>query len=173
MIADGDGDRGLGLQGVYAGVATRSAAFAIDVAVIVTIYALAGFVLERMLALFLGRSVRVSDAAVVSSIALGAWWFLYCAYPLAVAGRTAGMAVLGLRAVRDDGSDLGTGDALLRVIVFPLSFLLCGAGFVLIVLRRDHRALHDLLAGSAVVYSWQARVGHLGFLARSGPTAPS
>ena len=39
-----------------------------------------------------------------------------------------------------------------------------GAGSI--VLRRDHRSIHDLLSGSAVVYSWHARAAHLRFLER-------
>jgi uncharacterized RDD family membrane protein YckC len=54
----------------------------------------------------------------------------------------------------------------LRVVTFPLSFLVLGLGFVLIVLRRDHRALHDLVAGTTVVYSWEARASQLAFLTR-------
>jgi len=32
--------------------------------------------------------------------------------------------------------------------------------------QHEHRALHDLIAGSAVVYSWDARAAQLRFLAR-------
>jgi uncharacterized RDD family membrane protein YckC len=71
-----------------------------------------------------------------------------------------------LRAVRADGRDLHTGRAVLRVLAFPLSFLLFGFGFLLILLKRDRRALHDLVAGTAVVYAWDARAAHLRFLAR-------
>ena len=76
------------------------------------------------------------------------------------------MAAFGVRAVRADGGDLGAWHAVLRVLALPLSFLLLGFGFVLIVLRRDRRALHDLIAGSAVVYAWDARAARLRFLAR-------
>ena len=36
-----------------------------------------------------------------------------------------------------------------------------GLGFVLILLRRDRRALHDLIASTAVVYAWDARAARL------------
>jgi AcrR family transcriptional regulator len=49
--------------------------------------------------------------------------------------------------------------------VFPLSFLLFGLGFLGILVQREHRALHDLIAGSAVVYAWDARAARLRFLA--------
>ena len=74
------------------------------------------------------------------------WAFVYCAYPLSASGRTFGMAALGVRAVRADGRDLNTRQAIVRVLAFPLSFLLFGLGFILILLRRDRRALHDLIA---------------------------
>ena len=106
---------------------------------------------------------------IVASTGLVVWAFLYFAYPLAVSGRTFGMAVFGLRAVRRDGSDLDARHAVIRVIAFPLSFLLFGFGFLLILLRRDRRALQDLIAKTAIVYSWDARAARLRFLAkRSG-----
>jgi uncharacterized RDD family membrane protein YckC len=157
---------GVTLQGRYAGVATRAGAFGIDIVTIAVLFALGGLVIERMLALFLGTEVSLSDSQVFSTVALGLWILLYLAYPLAVSGRTFGMSVLGLRAVRSDGSDLSARRAVVRVLALPLSFVLFGLGFLLIVLRRDHRALHDLIAGSAVVYAWRARAAHLRFLVR-------
>ena len=161
-------DLGFGLQGHYANVASRAAAFGIDVVTIATLFAIGDAVTQRILELFLGRSVDLAGSRVLHGAAMLAWIFLYCAYPLAVAGRTFGMAVFGLRAVRADGEDLNGKRAILRVLVFPLSFLVLGFGFILIVLRRDHRALHDLVAGTAVVYGWNARVAHLRFLMREG-----
>jgi uncharacterized RDD family membrane protein YckC len=54
----------------------------------------------------------------------------------------------------------------------PLTFLTLGIGFLPIVLGRHRRALHDLLAGTAVVYSWDARAARLRFLARRRPGEP-
>jgi uncharacterized RDD family membrane protein YckC len=163
--------RDLGLEGAHAGVATRATAFVIDVVVIVGAFAVGSSVVERILSLFLGRDISLANSQFVSTVAFVVWAVFALAYPLAVAGRTLGMTVLGLRAVRPDGSDLGAGRALARVVAFPLSFLVCGVGFLLIALRRDHRALHDLIAGSAVVYSWNARAGRLRFLMRPAPPA--
>jgi uncharacterized RDD family membrane protein YckC len=159
---------GLSLQGHYANVATRFVAFVIDLVAAAVVFALGSAVVERILAVLLGRVVSLPDSRVAYSVAMVVWWLLYSAYPLAVSGRTFGMAVLGLRAVRADGSDLSAGRAVVRVLVFPVSFALAGLGFVLIILRRDHRALHDLISGAAVVYAWNARVAHLRFLARDG-----
>jgi uncharacterized RDD family membrane protein YckC len=73
---------------------------------------------------------------------------------------------VGLRAVAKDVRSLTTRQAIIRVLVTPLSFLLFFVGFWLALFRRDRRALHDLIAGTAVVYAWDARAAHLRFLAR-------
>lgn len=76
------------------------------------------------------------------------------------------MAVLGVRVVRADGTPLEPRQGVVRALVFPLSFLFCGLGFLGIIVQREHRALHDLIAGTAVIYSWDARAARLRFLAR-------
>ena len=164
-----DPDRDLSLQGTYAGIVSRLGGFAIDVFAIAGLFTLAGHVADYIASALLGHSFAVADSPVVTGLALAAWAFFYCAYPLAVSGRTFGMGVVGLQAVAKDGRDLTGRRAVVRVLVFPLSFLLFGFGFILILLNRDRRALHDLIAGSAVVYSWDARAARLRFLARRVP----
>ena len=56
------------------------------------------------------------------------------------------------------------------MLVFPLSFLFFGIGFLPILVRRDRHALQDLIADTAVVYAWDARAARLRLLARA-PTA--
>jgi uncharacterized RDD family membrane protein YckC len=159
-----------GLFGTPANVATRTAAFVVDVVLVATVFAVAGAVVEWLVGVFLHHRVRASDSGTLSTVVFVLWAYASFAYPVAVAGRTVGMAVLGLKVVRaSDGSDLGPAAAVLRAAALPLSFLFAGLGFVLIPLRRDHRALHDLIAGSAVVYAWEARAAHLAVLRRPVP----
>ena len=134
---------------------TRFGGFVIDIVVIAGVFAAGRTVEYLCVGRFRGLD-RAADLPVVGGLLLVAWAVFYCAYPLAVGGRTLGMAVVGLR-VRADGSDLDTRRAVVRVLAFPLSFLLFGLGFLLILLKRDRRALHDLVAGTAVVYAWDAR----------------
>jgi uncharacterized RDD family membrane protein YckC len=61
--------------------------------------------------------------------------------------------LLGLRVVRRDGRDVAARQAIVRTLAFPPSFLLGEAGFAGILLGRERRALHDLIAGTAVVYA--------------------
>jgi uncharacterized RDD family membrane protein YckC len=145
------------MNGHYAGLVTRFGGFLVDVLAIMATFAIGGRVLEYLLGVLLGHPVAFSDSARQAEVALGVWAFLVIAVPLAAGGRTLGMGVVGLRAVRADGRPLGAGRAVVRTLVLPLSFALLGLGFLLIVLRGDRRALHDLIAGSAVVYATQPR----------------
>jgi uncharacterized RDD family membrane protein YckC len=153
------------LQGRYAGFFTRFVAFAIDVAAILFVFALVARVVEDLVPDLTGESFALRDDPVVSVIVLVVWSFVYCAYPLGTNGRTFGMAVMGLRAVRSGGAELDGRHAVLRVLVFPLSFITLGIGFLLILIRGDRRALQDLIADSAVVYSWRTR-------AKAAPVSP-
>ena len=76
------------------------------------------------------------------------------------------MAILGMRVVCADGRIVDPWRGVVRALVFPLSFLLFGLGFLGILVGREHRALHDVIAGTTVVYSWDARSARLGFLTR-------
>jgi uncharacterized RDD family membrane protein YckC len=89
------------------------------------------------------------------------WAFLYCWVGLAIAGRTPGMLLIGMKVVRRDGRPLPPGAAFVRVVTFPLSLLLLCLGLVGIVVGRERRALHDVLAGSVVVYDWGDRPAEL------------
>jgi uncharacterized RDD family membrane protein YckC len=82
------------------------------------------------------------------------------------------MAVLGVQVVRADGYVLDPWRGALRALAFPLSFLFLGLGFLGILVQRERRALHDLIAGSAVVYAWDARAARLRFLAHQAELAP-
>lgn len=154
-------------QGHYAGSASRLIAFIIDVAVSVGLFALGLAAVSFAVQIVTRHAVswNLNDNIVVAII-LAAWLFFYFGYCWAASGRTVGMAVLGVRVVRADGATAEPWRGALRALVFPLSFLFLGLGSLCILWQREHRALHDLIAGTAVVYAWDARAARLRFLAR-------
>ena len=161
-------DRDISLQGHYAGIVTRVAAFGIDVVVAMTLFTLGGAVLEYVTTSLIGRRVSLSNAPVLSVILLALWLLIYFAYPVAVGGRTLGMAFVGLEVVAKDGRQATGKNAVVRTVFMPLSIVFLGIGILMILLNRDRRALHDLIGGTAVVYSWNARAARLRFLAKRG-----
>jgi uncharacterized RDD family membrane protein YckC len=97
----------------------------------------------------------------VNWVGLAVWLFLYSFVCLAVAGRTPGKMLIGLRVVRQDGAPLSARSALIRTLCYPVSFLISFLGLIGIVIGRRHRALHDVVAGSAVVFDFGDRPAEL------------
>ena len=115
-----------------------------------------------------GSSIHWSRDNTWVVVAFFAWEFFYYAYFWTASGKTPGMVLLGVQVVGQDGSRAGTRRGLVRTLAFPLSFILLGLGFLGILVGRDRRALHDVIADTAVVYCWDAREARLRSLARQG-----
>jgi uncharacterized RDD family membrane protein YckC len=154
------------LQGKYAGFASRSAAFAVDVGVSVGVFMLALAAISFAARVLTGQDITWNKGDIWVIIAYAVWEFVYFAYSWAASGRTAGMALFGVRVVQDDGTHVGGRRAVVRTLALPLSFLFLGLGFTGILLGDRRRALHDVIAGTAVIYSWDARAARLRFLSR-------
>ncbi len=152
----------LGVSGHYAGPMSRLLAFMLD-SVIIT------FSFTVMIAVVAYAIGLVSNAQIDPDQARGLWWglgfagwtFLYGLVGLVIAGRTPGMTVVGLRVVNRDGSPLKARRALVRVVTQPVTFLTFGIGFVGLLIGRERRAMHDVLAGTVVVYDWGDRPAEL------------
>jgi uncharacterized RDD family membrane protein YckC len=157
-------------QGHYAGAVTRLAAFALDQTVATAVFALGTAILAWALQLVSAGEIDWAPESWLTGVGFLIWLFIYYAYPWAVSGKTFGMSVLGIRVVRADGAPAQVRNAVLRTLALPLSFLTLGIGFVPIVTGRHRRALHDHIAGTAVVYAWDARAARLRFLARQRAT---
>ena len=159
-----------GRQGHYAGAVSRLVAFAADVGASWGLFTVGAAALAFSVQLVTGSSFSLRSHQIASLISAVVWEFIYFAYQWSLSGKTLGMAVLGIRVVTTDGSPIGPRQAVLRTLTLPLSFLILGLGFVGILTNRDRHALHDRLAGTAVVYSWDARAARLRWLARQDPT---
>ncbi len=159
-------ERDVTMQGYYAGAVSRLLSFLLDALFASIAFWLLSWLFTVAVNTVTGAEFDPTDHGLLTSAAFVVWAFVYAAYPLAVGGRTLGMAIVGVAAVQADGAPIRPRQAVVRVLTFPLSFLLFGLGFVGILLQREHRALHDLIAGTAVVYAWNARAARLRFMAQ-------
>lgn len=154
-------DRAVQMQGRFAGSVSRFLAFLADQFVIGVFFAIGALLVQSAIRVVFQTSFDIEDSGAVMVIAFVLWAFLYTAGSLAATGRTIGKAILGLMAVRSDGSKLDARHAALRTLMFPLSFVLFGIGFLIGLVRRDRRELHDLIADTAIVYAWEADTARL------------
>ena len=154
-------DRAVQMQGRFAGSVSRFLPFLADQFVIGVFFAIGALLVQSAIRVVFQTSFDIEDSGAVMVIAFVLWAFLYTAGSLAATGRTIGKAILGLMAVRSDGSKLDARHAALRTLMFPLSFVLFGIGFLIGLVRRDRRELHDLIADTAIVYAWDADTARL------------
>jgi len=165
VSAEIDPERDVGLQGHYAGIVTRITAFAIDAAVSVALYLLFLFIVRIGYEYITDHTITWSDHRIITIVGFVLWAIIYFAHPWSTSGRTLGMAIVGLQVVRADGSSVSFGRAVVRILTLPISLVLLGIGILVMLVQPERRALHDLIAGTAVVYSWDARAARLRFLA--------
>ncbi len=154
-------ERAVAMQGRFAGSVSRFFAFLLDQFLIGAIFTISALVVQTAIQVVFQSSFEIDDAGVAVVIAYALWWFAYTAGSLAATGRTIGKAVLGIMVVMADGTKVNGRRASLRTLVFPISFLLLGVGFLIGLARRDRRELQDLIADTGVVYQWDADTARL------------
>ena len=153
-------------QGQYAGSASRFAAYLTDLIASTVLYWLALQLVSFVVQTVTGSPVSWHRNNIAVLITYIAWQFLYFGFQWAADGSTWGMALLGVQVVRADGTRLHPWQGWVRSLMFPLGFLTLGLGFLGILVQREHRALYDLIAGTTVVYAWDARAARFRYLAR-------
>jgi uncharacterized RDD family membrane protein YckC len=158
--------RWVSAQGNYAGPVSRLTAYLIDLLVSTVIFQLALASISFVWSVFTGHGITWHRDSIGVIVVYVLWQFVYFGFQWAANGKTLGMTLLGVHVVQADGTRLEPGQAWLRSLTFPLGFLTLGLGFLGILVQREHRAVYDLIARTAVVYAWDARAARLRFLAR-------
>jgi uncharacterized RDD family membrane protein YckC len=130
-----------------AGFWIRAVALAIDLVVFALVQASFG-----LLATWLIGPTTEADGGQPPAVFLFTLLFTasYTTVLHTVAGQTIGKSLVGIRVVGADGALLTAGPAVLRYLAYYVSAIPLGFGFLVAALRRDKRALHDLIAGSRV-----------------------
>jgi uncharacterized RDD family membrane protein YckC len=154
-------------QGNYAGAVSRLAAFAADVGIAwATILLILGMASAAISYVIPGTVSLYHDTTILTDVILVLWFFTYFAYQWALSGKTLGMAIFGLRVVTAEGAPITGRQAAIRTLFLPVSLALAIFALTGIIYRVDHRAWHDRVAKTCVVYDWDARAARLLWLAR-------
>ncbi len=113
-----------------------------------------------VICLVLGRFFEYDGAKLLNSELNNAGWLILILLVLTnfvilpmFSGQSIGKFTTGLKIVQTDGSAPTVSRLLARHLLgYSLTVLTLGVGFLLSVFNRKGRALHDFLAGTAVVY---------------------
>jgi uncharacterized RDD family membrane protein YckC len=138
-------------QPVYAGIATRAAALAVDALAAITIFVLGSAVVALIASLVGG----IRPHWLAGSL-LGAEWILvaggYFVLFWSAAGQTPGMRLMRLRVRRPGGGGLSVGRSIVRAVGLALAIIPLFAGFLPALFDDRRRALPDYLAGTVVLH---------------------
>lgn len=157
-----DGKDSTGFRGHYAGGVSRLTAVTIDaVTIVVMFYAGLAIAVLTLALVRLKTPAFPSISGWVWTVAFLGWLFIYAWVSWSVTGKTVGKALLGLRIVSKTGGKIGSVMALRRCFGWIVALTFFGLGFFWILISRDRRGWHDYIAGTCVIYDWDAHVGKL------------
>jgi uncharacterized RDD family membrane protein YckC len=142
----------------YAGIVSRTVALAIDAGALTVGFTVASGVLGLILSLF--TAVEVSSPGAVLCGA-GLWCLVVANYFVlfwTLAGETPGMRLMAVRVSNSAGDPPRLGQALRRLGGMVLAAIPFFAGYLLVLVDDRRRGLHDMLAGTVVVYAPKSRV---------------
>ena len=92
--------------------------------------------------------------------AYAVYWFMYFWFWTVAVHRTVGMAIVGLKVVdAQSGQSITVTQGLVRTALLPLSAVFAMLLAVVGLLRHDGRMVHDVVAGTGIVYKWNAAMG--------------
>jgi uncharacterized RDD family membrane protein YckC len=141
-----------GLEGAYAGVASRGLALVLDVLIAELVYLIAAATVGLVASLTVG----VERSWVYGALAAAGWLLVQGAYFVgfwSAAGRTPGMALMGLRLRDARNRRPGVIRSSVRLVGLWLAISFVLIGFLPALIDDRRRALQDFLAGTEVVYS--------------------
>jgi len=158
--------------GHYAGFASRLAAFAIDVILLSAIIVFTSWFVSTSVDMLQGQAIlnrlaqrypaidqlaQLISSPLLHSVVSVAFIIAYYLFFWTVAGRTPGKYLMGLRVLLRSGKKLKLRHAVFRYAGYYLSGLAFGLGFFWILVDDERRGWHDRLAGTLVIYDWDAR----------------
>jgi uncharacterized RDD family membrane protein YckC len=138
----------------YAGLATRTLAFAVDAVIINVLAWLVGAIVALGLALLSAPDRVMTVVAAISAVVALLWTVSYFVFFWSGNGRTPGNRLLGITVRDAEGSGpLRVRRAILRFFALVLAALPLGAGILLILVDGRRRGLQDRIARTVVVYT--------------------
>jgi len=164
------------VQGRYAGLFSRGLAIFVDCGCLTVSFAIMVLIIQLYLMLFVGnvrediREMVNKDVvwAIVSReylwtfILYCIYWYVYFFLSTVLTGRTLGMGLAGIKVVDSQtGLEISGYQAFIRTLLLPLSVTFMPVLIVVGVIRKDGRPVHDIVAGTGVVYRWNARMAGL------------
>jgi uncharacterized RDD family membrane protein YckC len=148
------------LKGHYAGFVSRLVAFTIDIAIVVILLIVGGWLIQTVNSFFQVNlpfqlpTALLAAIAAISAFLVSATYFIFF---WTLTGQTPGKLLLGLRVIGVKNDQITLWQAIRRYVGYYLSALALYAGYLWVLIDNRRQGWHDKLAGTYVVYFWEAR----------------
>ncbi len=172
MIPSHSGPFKTNLLGQYAGLVTRLVAFILDLIILSSVFVFVGWIVHSALfnlqfdkvinsiasiAPFWGQLVAVLLSPIMAGLLSFLFVVFYHVFFWSIAGQTIGKAIMGIKVVPLNGRKMSVLRSIIRYLGYYPSALAFGLGFLWILIDDRRSGWHDRLAGTCVVYAWDAR----------------
>jgi len=150
------------LRGHTAGFVSRLLAYTIDILVIVVTLVFIVWLVEtvsRMFQLAVLQDFAAIIQIIITSVAIIFIAAIYFIFFWTLTGQTPGKMLLGVRVVNREGQEITFWQAVRRYIGYYISAFALYIGFIWVLFDNQRQAWHDKLAGTYVIYTWDARPG--------------
>ena len=162
-------DRAMAVQGRYTGFFPKAVAMFIDVSFITVSFLLMSILIKLCLILFLGETNDLAKQRVNRDqngwmiLLFGFIWGMQFFVGVLITGQTLGMAISGIRVVQSatGSEEITPGQVLIRTLLLPLTLTIFPPLVVFGLLRRDGRMIHDCVAGTGIIYTWNVRLAKI------------
>ena len=150
-------DLSVSQQGHYAGVVTRLVALIIDQTTAALVLALALKLTEGAIDIVAEGEYHLDLPPWLAASISAVWFFIYYAYSSGREREDVRLGAARPSGRHDERRSPRTSSGRDPDIGAPLSLLTFGLGFLLALVHRERKALQDVIAGTVVVYDWDAR----------------
>jgi uncharacterized RDD family membrane protein YckC len=158
-------------MGYYGDFVSRSFAFMLDAAIISISFAFIIWLVNVTATTMQFRTVvgftlsnypkilyfldQISVPQTMAALAL-VYTLAYFIFFWSLTGQTLGKALLGLRVVAKNGKRMMVWHSIIRLMGYFVSIVTLFLGFVWVIFDERRQGLHDKLAGTYVIYTWDA-----------------
>lgn len=157
--------------GQYAGFTSRLIAYLIDTVIVIVGISIIWWLINMSIDLLRVREVLdimgwleeyqilfdINEEILLRGMVIILGVGLYHVFFLTLANRTIGKSIMGLQVVPLKGGRIGVLRATLRYLGYIVSIIPLFFGFVWILFSRKRQGWHDKIAGTCVVYTWEAQ----------------
>ncbi|HET7658327.1 MAG TPA: RDD family protein [Bacillales bacterium] len=147
----------ISLKFQLAGLGSRSAAFMIDVWILIFIESALGLAMYYFKDWFWLTSSYL--IAFLIFIAFMLWWLYFAFFEFFASGKTPGKRLLGIRVIQENGQNVTLLSAFIRNLLRMIDFLpaLFFVGILMIFFHPSHKRVGDLASGTMVIHERKRR----------------